>query len=257
MQCRSTILSPGYSFSVALSILPNAQLDDADVTAALSRAVAVINPALDVLAEFDPLGLRERTHHLGDSDNAGDKALDAVAALLNVADVPGTRSWDSMDRAARIKWWVHRIGALNTVLVAFPGAFGVLAARLPIQDLFGFSNQAIVLCAVAREYGITDQDTQVQLLAATLCDRDGSDPSAPPEEDAESCTPVAVVKKLWGLAGVPRAAGAELAKRPHPQRIFRYLGMLPAVGAVAGYFGEYGALLRAAEAGEAWIASRT
>jgi hypothetical protein len=42
------------------------------------------------------------------------------------------------------------VGALDTVLVAFPGVFGVVADRLPIQDVLGFTNQAIVLCAVAR-----------------------------------------------------------------------------------------------------------
>lgn len=48
--------------------------------------------------------------------------------------------------------------------------------------------------------------------------------------------------------------GGELVKRPRPRRIFDYLGMLPAVGAIADYFGEYGALVRAAKAGRMWIA---
>ena len=30
------------------------------------------------------------------------------------ADLPGTVAWDDMDTDARIRWWVWRIGALNT-----------------------------------------------------------------------------------------------------------------------------------------------
>ena len=50
-----------------------------------------------------------------------------------------------------------------------------------------------------------------------------------------------------------RAITDELAKRPHPKGFYRVLGMLPGVGAVADYLGEYGALIRAAKAGEHWI----
>jgi diaminopimelate decarboxylase len=63
---------------------------------------------------------------------------------------------------------------------------------------------------------------------------------------------VIVVDNLLELERII-AIGDELGKRSRPRRIFRYLGMLPAVGAVADYFGEYGALVRAAKAGRAWI----
>jgi hypothetical protein len=59
---------------------------------------------------------------------------------------------------------------------------------------------------------------------------------------------------MWHLVGLMRAIGDELVKRPRPRRIFRYLGMLPAVGAVADHLGEYGALVRAAKAGRQWVA---
>ena len=52
------------------------------------------------------------------------------------------------------------------------------------------------------------------------------------------------------------AVGAEFAKRPQPRAPYRYLGMLPAVGAVASYFGECGALARAAKQGRRWITER-
>jgi hypothetical protein len=41
------------------------------------------------------------------------------------------------------------------------------------------------------------------------------------------------VKALWHVAGLMRAIGDELVKRPRPRAVFRYLGMVPAVGAVA------------------------
>lgn len=241
-----------------MDLLPRADLTDADVAEALGRAVGLIDLILDVLSELDPLGLRQRTHELGTGGGITDKPLDLLARLLDCADVPGTKSWEGKDRAARIKWWVRRVGALDTVLVAFPGVFGVLASRLPLQDLFGFTNQAIVLCAVAREHGVTDRQTQVRLLASVLCGREltGDLATAPPEPAAE-WSEMSLVKKLWQLAGILNAIGDELGKRPHPRRLFRYLGMLPGIGAVAGYFGEYGALLRAAEAGTAWITKNT
>jgi hypothetical protein len=248
---------------MALIPVPTAVLDDADVSCALSRAVRVINPVVDVLSRADPFGLKGRSHHLGDSDGSVDKALDALAWVLNTADVPGTQAWNDMSLDDRVTWWVRRVGAVDTVLVAFPGVFGMVADRLPIQDALGFANQAIVLCAVAREYGVTDYGQQVRLLGAVMCGRDLAADAYADADDAEGApetssspidgTPLAFLKPLWRVAGLVRATGDELVKRPRPRRIFRYLGMLPAVGAVADYFGEYGALVRAAKAGRTWI----
>jgi hypothetical protein len=52
------------------------------------------------------------------------------------------------------------VGAPDTVLVALPGVFGVVADRLPMQDVLGFTNQAIGLCAVAREHASTTTDNR-------------------------------------------------------------------------------------------------
>ncbi|MGJ6126870.1 hypothetical protein QN239_30245 [Mycolicibacterium sp. Y3] len=220
--------------------IPRTDLTDTDVTSALGRAVSLIDLILDVLAEADPLGLRRR---------------------LDCVDIPGTKAWEAKDRAARIRWWVRRVGALDTVLVAFPGVFGVVADRLPVQDLLGFTNQAIVLCAVAREYGITDTQTRVRMLAAVLCAREVSDQSDQSESEPAVQDPgwsaMSLPRKVWHLAGILNAIGTELGKRPHPKGVFRYLGMLPWLGAVADYFGEYGALMRAAAAGETWITLHT
>ena len=187
--------------------------------------------------------------------------LDAAAWLLNTVDVPGTKAWDELDLDERVNWWVKRVGAVDTIAVAFPGAFGVVADRLPVQDVLGFVNQSIVLCAVARELGVTDRRQQVRLLGAVMCDRElGGQTGQDGEHDvgrgdpSVEWTPNGLGKALWQLAGLMRAIGDELVKRPRPRSVFRYLGMLPAAGAVADYLGEYGALVRASKEGRQWIA---
>ncbi|OFJ55018.1 hypothetical protein [Mycolicibacterium grossiae] len=246
---------------------PTAVLSDAEVACALHRAVAVIDPLLTLLAS-DPVGLKARSQN---ADGAVGRALDAAAWVLDAADVPGTRSWDAMSVDERADWWVHRVGALDTVVVAFPGALGVLADRLPVQDLLGFASQAVVLCAVAREHGVTDRDRRVRLLAAVLCHRD-LDAAAMTERRSAGTTggatgdaiddvtnavddaPAGVPRALWRVAGLLRAINDELVKREQPRSVYRYLGMLPAVGAVVDYVGEYGALKRAAKEGKRWLA---
>ena len=270
---------------------PHATLTDADVADALSRAVAVIDPLLDLLSQADPIGLRRRTHRLLSPPrglaglvrrlrlrqrrvgrSVGDRALNAGAHVMNAADLPGTAAWDRMDRDARINWWVNRIGALNTLVVASPGVFGWLNRVVPVSELAGFVNQAIVLCAIAREYGVTDRREQVRLLAEVLCGRALPDdfdaaphdpellPEAPPTgwkplETITSSIPVVAVRTVWQLAGILRATFDEVAKRPHPTKVYRYLGMLPGLGSVATYFGEHNALTRSAHDGTVWLAA--
>lgn len=212
-----------------MDLLPKVALSDNDVADALARAAGLANLILDVLAEFDPLGVRQH---------------------LEFLEAPGTEAWERKDRDGRISWWLWRVGTLDTVAVAWPGALGALASRLPIQDTLGFASQTLILCAVAREYGLTDRKDQVRMLASVLCGRTIADPPVP---DADEPWPDNIVAKVWRLAGILNSIGDELGKRPSPRQIFRYIGMLPVIGAVAAYLGEYGALHRAAKAAESWI----
>ncbi len=246
---------------MSLIPLPSATIDDSDVARVLDRAVGLINPMLDLLAETDLLGLKRRTHELGASQATGARVLDAAAWVLNAIDVPGTRAWADMGLDDRVNWWVRRVGALDTIAVAFPGVFGAVADRLPLQDFLGFASQSIVLCAVARESGVTDRDQQVRLLGAVMCDRELDVQDGRADEDAAGTESVhrdsglkGLAQSLWQLAGLMRAIGAELVKRPRPRCVYRYLGMLPAAGALADYLGEYGALVRASKEGRRWIA---
>ncbi len=222
---------------------PDVHITDAGVETVLAGVVRIINPLLDALWESDPFELKRRD--------------DALGWALNAVDVPGTPAWDDMDTDARIHWWVWRVGALNTVAVAFPGVLGVVGRQLPIQDLLGFVSQAAVLCAVARELGVTDQRTQVRMLASVLCQRDLSvvvyDGDTSRRLAEIPASPMGAAKALWNLIGLFDAIGDELAKRPHPRGPLRYLGWLPGVGALAAYIGECGALARAATAGRRWI----
>ncbi|KHO20411.1 hypothetical protein QQ44_28290 [Mycolicibacterium setense] len=242
---------------MGMSLLPFTRLSDADVAGALDHAVSVINPVLDVFSRFDPLGLRRRTHRDEPAGGPIGKSLDIAAALLNFAELPGTRAWTEMDQGGHVKWWVHRAGAVTTILVAFPGAFGVIADRLGVQDVLGFTNQALVLCAVAREDGVTDHDDQVQLLGAVLCDRELPDAEAHTSVGDADTARQSLPERLWEFAGTLRAVGDEFTKRPQPQKVYRYLGMLPGLGAVVDYFGEFAALRHAADEGVAWISQHS
>lgn len=238
-------------------------MDDRTVEAALNRAVAIIDPVLDLLATRDPVGLKGRTFRRPTpEDSPLDAVLDALAKALNVTDFPGTAAWEKLDADARAQWWVGRIGALNTVAVAFPSVFGVLVNRLPIQDLLGFANQSMVLVAVAREHDVTDRATHVRLLASVLCKRDlaaSTEPTAVTEpessvtKDSGHSGPFALLHAMWDIASVLRDVSGELAKRPHSRGIYRVIGAIPLVGGVAGYFGEREALSRAAKAGNRWL----
>ena len=52
--------------------------------------------------------------------------------------------------------------------------------------------------------------------------------------------PVVVTKAVWQLAGTLRAIFDEMDKRPHPRTAYRWLSVLPGLGAISNYLGERG-----------------
>lgn len=238
-------------------------LGDDRVVTVLDRAAWGINPALD-LAYTDPFGIKARTFTpTAQERSAAEAVLDAAAWVLDAVKFPGTAAWEKSTDKQRAHWWVTRLGAINTIAVAFPGIFGVLLNRLPIQDLLGFANQAVVLIAVAREHGVTERAEQVELLASVLCRREADARAlladhAPAEhlDNGSQWRPLALVGALWRTARTFRAISEELDKRPQPGKAFRLFGKIPVVGVIAGYLGERGALVRAAKQGEQWIGAR-
>ena len=216
---------------------------------------------LDVLWGTDPLGLKERTRHAGDADGVLDKAQAAVAWVLNAVDVPGTRAWDEKDLDARINWWVWRVGALDTIAVAFPGVLAGRGSTAHPGSVRVHQSSHRPVCGGARTRNLRPRAAGPLAGRGAVPTRSGGRPAVgigdEPAIESESSglptTPLDLPKSLWRLMGLLNSIGEELAKRPHPRRVFRYLGMLPAVGAVVDYVGELGALARAAKSGRHWI----
>ena len=230
-------------------------ISDRQLAGALSRVVDVANPVVSAIATADPFGLRARTKRTEPQPGGSlDAVADVAAWILDAVSAPGTRSWERMTPDERSRWWVVRIGAVNNVLVAFPGVFGALVNRLPIQNALAYGNQAIVLVAIAREHGVRDRDEQVRMLAKVLSDRVIYPAALEVEPDGEaSRRAVGLVKALWQTAGVVIAIPDELESRPKPSWVFQLAGMVPWVGGIAGYIGEFGALSRAADAADVWL----
>ncbi|GAA3724756.1 hypothetical protein [Gordonia hankookensis] len=240
-----------------------AEMSDAQVAGVLDRAVAGINPVLDTLADRDPLGLKRHTFHDDrHPDSTVQRALHLLADALDVTDWPGTKGWSQRSMNSRADWWISRIGAVNNIAVAYPGVFGAWTRRLPLSSTMGFANQAMVLVAVAREYGVTERSRQVELLAAVLCgrtvDRTESDtgerPPLPTEPVQRRHT---LVGTVWETAKVLRGLTCEMERRPGSPGPLRLLTYIPIIGAPASYIGERFALARATRQARKWIADHS
>ncbi|MGC4935581.1 hypothetical protein ACLQ3C_18080 [Gordonia sp. DT30] len=234
-----------------------AEMTNDQLARSLDAAIGVIDPLLDLLADRDPLGLKE--HTFDDGEHRGLAAVQhSVANALNVADWPGTKGWAELSMNARADWWISRLGTVNTVALAYPGVLGAWAKALPIATPLGFANQATVLIAVAREYGVTDRSWQIRLLASVLCDRDLPDdalPSSGGGADAPTTGRPSALRLLWDTAQILRKVDAEMSRRPRAPRPFSTLSWIPLLGAPSLYVGERLALCRAARAGREWIAA--
>ncbi|EGD54721.1 hypothetical protein [Gordonia neofelifaecis] len=231
-------------------------LTDADVAQILDRAVATIDPMLDVLADSDPLSLKARTFAPASPRNCLDRTGLVAAGVLNVLDWPGTAGWDELPMRDRADWWVSRIGLITTGGVAFPSVFGAWTKKLPMSDYLGFGSQALVLRAVAREYGVTSREAGVAMLASILFDRDLDDLPASSGDSVEPLTSSgdgSFVVRLWSLGRTLLNLSRALGRRPGSPRLLGLLGWIPFVGGAASYLGEVIALRHAARLCREWI----
>lgn len=248
-------------------LLPPAKmLADSDVAGLLYAMTGLIDPALGAVEHLDPFGIKGRTFAAGkepDTEIGSSWDLAATAAkaiggiddslvwISDAAGLPGTAKWESWRPAERRDWWIKRVGPISTLAVAYPGVFGVIARRLPLQTIIGFGQQAILLCAVARAYGVDDRYRQTDLLALVLCKRTIDSKTLLAKGDAaakDTRESSGLVQTAWSGIGRSRAIVGELARRPSSRQPWRMLGALPVVGAVADYVGESSALRRAADA---------
>ncbi|GAA0899019.1 hypothetical protein [Pseudonocardia zijingensis] len=248
-------------------------IPDRAIVAILRPFVRATRPVLDALRESDPFGLRSRASADGaepaEERGLREKVLDTLAAV----EFPGTAAWAAMDVPARTRWWVRRVGRFTTLIAAVPGLGGALANRLPVSKAVGAAGQGLLLVAIAGEHGIRDEDELVDLLGTVLFRRELAVQAATGAEDAAadaraaeltgdlakpSTTPTlgTVARAVWRLGRALFAVEDELDKRPHGNILHEGLGMLPVVGAVGKYLGEWSGLKKAARQAEAHLRSR-
>jgi hypothetical protein len=240
------------------------RIPDGVIVAILRPFVRATRPVLDGLRESDPFGLRTRAAAADGADrDLRERVLDALAAV----EVPGTAAWAAMDVPARSRWWVRRVGRFTTLIAAVPGLGGALANRLPVSKAVGAAGQGLLLVAIAGEHGVRDEDGLVNLLGAVLFDRELHVVEATGAEDAaadaraaeltgdlaEKDSPLTLARvgrAVWRLGRALFAVEGELDKRPHGNLLHEGLGMLPVVGAVGKYLGEWSGLKKAAREAE-------
>jgi hypothetical protein len=252
----------------------NGHIPDSVIVGVLRPFVRATRPVLAGLREVDPFGLRQRAHSdSGERDERPlkDKILDTLASV----EVPGTSAWAAMDEQARSHWWIHRVGRFTTLIAAIPGLGGALARTLPVSAAVGAAGQGLLLVAIAGEHGIGSRDGEdriVELLASVLFRREltltgtldaaedaavdsRADELAGDLGDKDSgLTPAKVGAAVWRLGRALYSVEDELDKRPHGRFYHEAIGMLPVVGVVGKYFGEWSGLKRAAKAAEKRLA---
>jgi hypothetical protein len=253
-------------------------ISDRAVLTVLLPFVRATRPVLAALRDCDPFGLRSRVFEDRNGNNAGEldrSAKDQLLDKLATVHLPGTAAWAAMTPAQRDRWWVYRVGRFTTLLASVPGLGGALADRLPLQSALGAAGQGLLLCAVAGEHGVTDEDQVVALLGAVLFQRDlrvGRDVRAADEGEIDAraeeltgeldkpgATPtlLKIGTAVWRLGRALVALEGELDKRPHGRWYHRLLGLIPVLGMLGDYLGEWSGLKRAAGKGTEWLRLNT
>jgi hypothetical protein len=244
----------------------NGTIPDSVIIGVLRPFVRATRPVLHGLREADPFGLRSRLVAADAPElerRLRDKVLDALAAV----EVPGTAAWAAMDVHARSRWWVRRVGRFTTLLAAVPGFGGTLVSRLPVSKTLGAAGQGLLLVAIAGEHGVRDEGRLVELLGSVMFRRElqvhGPDEKADAAADTRAAeitgdlaepdttpTLAGIGRAVWRLGRALFAVDAELDKRPHGNFLHEGLGLLPVVGALGKYLGEWSGLKRAAKLAE-------
>ncbi|ODT98333.1 MAG: hypothetical protein ABS81_28110 [Pseudonocardia sp. SCN 72-86] len=245
-------------------------IPDAAVVAVLRPFVRAARPVLAGLRDADPFGLRARPVPEAEADRAlHDKLLDGLAKVK----VPGTARWASMDVEERCRWWVYRVGRVTTIAAAVPGLGGALARSLPVSSTVGAAGQGLLLVAIAGEHGVVDENEVIALLGHILFERDLTprkvDEKADAAADARAeeltgdlhdddgrSTARRVATAVWRMGRALYSVEDELDKRPHGRFYHEAIGLLPGIGAVGKYFGEWSGLKRASKQAHRRLAAR-
>lgn len=221
-------------------------LSDVQLVDALDSTVGSIDGVLHLLAETDPLDLKQRHGKSCSVTGIASRALDAIGW-------PGTDSWERLTVDDRAQWWVTRVGALTTAAVAFPGVFGVWSKMLPLGSWLAYADQALVMRAVARERGATSRAVGVVMLAEVLFDRDVSETVAGVDDAGSDTDERSVVERTWGIGKTLYELSKSSGDRPAMPRVIGWATWIPFLGAPLTYVGERIALRQAVDEATAWI----
>ncbi|MFF0340780.1 hypothetical protein [Kribbella sp. NPDC004875] len=238
---------------------------DSAVILALSRVEFGIDTVLDALRTQDPFGVRSiLTEYSGqEKPNLAEKALILAIDRLLKMKVPGHAEWPTLPLAKRCDWWVARLGGFAAVVAALPRLSGAAADRLPIKDTLGAAVQAMVIGAVCREYGVEAHADRTAIIARVLTDR----PITPDEvlkyddptvagqdvakqlglgDESEEKGLRQGVRMIWRISKLFGGLNEIFEERPRGGLAARFVGKLPGVGVVGGYFDERKAIRKAA-----------
>ncbi|RTL68050.1 MAG: hypothetical protein EKK42_11690 [Pseudonocardiaceae bacterium] len=236
-------------------------IPDSAVVAVLRPFVRAAHPILRALRNADPFGLRARPAREADADrDLRTKLLDGLAAVK----VPGTSAWASMNVEARCRWWIFRLGRVTTIAAAVPGLGGALARSLPVSSTVGAAGQGLLLVAIAGEHGVVDENEVITLLGHILFGRELTPRTVDAKADAAAdarademtgdlrdedgrSTARRVTTAVWRMGRALYAVEDELDKRPHGRFYHEAIGLVPGIGAVGKYFGEWSGLKRASK----------
>ncbi|MFR9805629.1 hypothetical protein ACL02T_25585 [Pseudonocardia sp. RS010] len=146
-------------------------VDDATLGRALQHFSTAAAPVLAALATAPP-----------ESPETSGARAGGVAIMGRLATVVARPSDATLDE--RAAWWVRTVGQLNAVLVASStAAVSVVPAaeKVPVTDLLAAAGEGLVVCGIAREYGVAEPVGQARLLAAVLLRRRIDVPVEPAE----------------------------------------------------------------------------
>jgi hypothetical protein len=238
---------------------------DAAVVLALSRVEFGIDSVLDALRTPDPFGVRSilTEYSVQEKPNLAEKALILAIDRLLKMKVPGHAEWPKLPLAKRCDWWVDRLGGFAAVVAALPRISGAAADRLPVKDTLGAAVQAMVIGAICREYGVEAHADRTAVIARVLTDRPITPDDVLKYDDPTVAGRDAArqlgfgdesdesglrhgVRLLWRISKLFGGLGDVFEERPRGSLGARFVGKLPGIGVVGGFFDERKGIRKAA-----------
>ncbi|MFC5947930.1 hypothetical protein ACFQH9_06550 [Pseudonocardia lutea] len=154
----------------------------------------------------------------------------------------------------RTNWWVRTIGGA-AILLAKPAAASPLASKLPVEESLAAAGEGLVLCGIAREYGLVGPGRQAQLLAEVLFD--ARVPSTTATTDRASLTGERSVTDLAAealrLGQILHGLGGRVRESRAHRKGGGLLKRVPGMAAVTGIRADLADLNRVAAEGRIWL----